>query len=126
MRFLNEPTRAQWDKFAVEFKRGEGAEHERVSAKEVRLSRHLANEFLCKKDYLKNWHIEVHEEYGTFTPDEWRVELEHAGLVPRTIHAYVNPWIAEHRYAGSVALTDDEGRALSWPPTNVVVVGQKP
>ena len=41
----------------------------------VRLSAHLANEFLCKKDYLKNWDIEVHEEYGVFTVDEWRAAL---------------------------------------------------
>ena len=64
LRFLNEQTRAQWQRFAVEFKHGAGAAHERLGDDEVRLTRHLANEFLCKKDYLKNWHIEVHEEYG--------------------------------------------------------------
>ena len=42
----------------------------------VRLSAHDANEFLCKKDYLKNWDIEVHEEYGVLTVDEWRAALD--------------------------------------------------
>ena len=125
MRFLNDATRTQWARFAIEFKHGEGAAHERIADDEVRLSRHLANEFLCKKDYLKNWHIEVHEEYGTFTPDEWRAALSRAGLHARTVHAYANPWIVEHRYRGTVELCDDDGRELPWPPTNIVVVGDK-
>jgi hypothetical protein len=37
----------------------------------------------------------------------------------------VNGWIAKHRYESSVTLTDDAGAALSWPATNMVVVGEK-
>lgn len=125
MRFLNEPTRAVFDRFAEEFKHGAGAQHERLSRDEVRLSAHFANEFLCKKDYLKNWHIEVHEEFGVLTLDGWRTALERAGFEAIALKQYVNEWIAEHRYAGTVALTDDAGARLAWPATNAIVVGRK-
>ena len=125
MKLLNEATRETFVRFAAEFKHGEGAKFERLAPDEVRLSAHLANEFLCKKDYLKNWHIEVHEEYGALTLDGWRDALDRAGFEPISLREYVNPWIAEHRYAGTVALTDDAGVALPWPATNAMIVGRK-
>ncbi len=118
--------REAFERFAVEFKHGEGAPHERLASGEVRLSSHLANEFLCKKDYQQNWHIEVHEEFGPFTLPGWREALVAAGFLPLHLRELVNPWIATHRYEGQVGLSDDDGRALNWPATNCVVVGQKP
>lgn len=126
LRLLDTGTKERFQKFAEEFKRGQGAAHERISPEEVRLSVHLANEFLCKKDYIRNWHIEVHEEFGPLTADGYRQALERAGLTPIEIRAYVNPWIAENRYRGTVELFDDSGQALPWPATNVVAVGEKP
>lgn len=118
---------ATFEKFAREFKHGKGAVHERLGPDEVRLSAHLANEFICKKDYLKNWHIEVHEEYGAHTLEGYAAALEKAGLEAVSVTGYVNPWIAEHRYAGTVQLFDDaSGRELGWPDTNAIVVGRKP
>ena len=125
IRFLDRQTRAQFDRFAIEFKHGQGAAYARVNDEEVCLSAHLANEFLCKKDYLKNWHIEVHEEYGTFTTDGWRAALDRTGFDPIEVRSYVNPWIAENWYRGTIALFDEEGKPIAWPDTNVVVVGQK-
>ncbi len=126
MRLLNEATQEQFKKFAVEFKHGQGAKHEWVGADEVRLSAHLANEFICKKDYLKNWHIEVHEEYGALTLEGWGQALEKAGLKPLLLKGYVNGWIEKNRYEGTVALFDDAGAPVPWPATNCVVVGEKP
>ena len=125
LRFLDSLTRETFDRFAKEFKKGQGVPHERLSSGEVRLSAHHANEFLCKKDYLKNWHIEVDEEYGALTLDGWRALLEKLGLEPLRVHGYVNEWIAKNRYEGKVALSDDSGNALPWPATNCVVVAQK-
>lgn len=127
MKFLTPEVAATFERFAKEFKHGQGAAHERVAPDEVRISAHLANEFICKKDYQKNWHIEVHEEYGAHTLDGYRAALERAGLQAVSVTGYVNPWIAEHRYAGSVALVDDAtGAAVGWPDTNAIVVGRKP
>lgn len=126
LHFLNAATNDTFERFAREFCHGRGAKFERLSADTVRLSSHDANEFLCKKDYLKNWHIEVHEEFGPFTLNEWNDALEHAGFHSLHHGQYANEWIVKHRYEGSVEVLDDEGRKLPWPPTNMVVVGEKP
>lgn len=127
MRFLRADVAAQFEKFATEFKHGAGARFERLDADTVRLSAHDANEFLCKKDYLKNWHIEVHEEFGALTLVEWQALLTRVGFVVRHAREYVNEWIRVQRYEGSVALLAEDGkRAIAWPATNAIVVGEKP
>ena len=97
----------------------------RVSDSIVELSSHDANEFLCKKDYLTNWHIEVHEEFGPLTLRQWGQALGRAGFEPVHLEETRNPWIVKHRYEGTVRVTDREGKPLSWPATNCVVVGTK-
>lgn len=108
LKLLDEATIAVFERFAREFKHDAGAPHQRLAHDEVRLSAHLANEFLCKKDYLKNWHIEVHEEYGALTLEGWGEALRRAGLEPVELRALVNPWIATHRYQGKVALHENQ------------------
>jgi SAM-dependent methyltransferase len=124
MQLLDEPTRAAFVRFTAEFKHGQGAPFEEVDGW-IRIQAHLANEFLCKKDYLKNWHIEVHEEYGALTLDGWRAALERAGLRVLELREYASEWIVEHRYAGHVRLCDDSGAPIPWPATNAVVVGEQ-
>jgi SAM-dependent methyltransferase/nicotinamide mononucleotide adenylyltransferase len=126
LELLTDLARDTFERFAKEFRHGKGVAFERVGERTVRLSAHDANEFLCKKDYLKNWHIEVHEEFGPLTLDGWREALERAGFAPLHLAEYVNAWIATNRYAGSAALFDDAGHPLPWPATNCVVVGRKP
>jgi len=116
---------AIFERFASEFKHGRGIDWRRLSDGRLELSAHDANEFLCKKDYLRNWHIEVHEEYGTFSAAEWPSVLEDAGLTPLAVEPRHNAWIVENRYHRSVRLTDTEDQPIPWPATNVVVVGQK-
>lgn len=124
MRFLRPDVRACFERFAREFKHGQGAAHT-WDGDDVVLSAHHANEFLCKKDYQKNWHIEVHEEFGTFSLDEWKAMVERHGFRLRELHGYVNGWIAANRYEGAVALFDAAGDPLPWPATNVVVVAER-
>jgi SAM-dependent methyltransferase/nicotinamide mononucleotide adenylyltransferase len=125
-------TSERFDRFAREFKHGQGAAYSAegappeapVGARVVRLSAHLANEFLCKKDYVKNWDIEVHEEYGALTADEWQGALTRHGFSLRKLDAYVNEWIRQNRYQDHVKVTELDGRSF-WPPTNAVVVGER-
>lgn len=126
LELLTAPARDTFERFAKEFRHGKGVAFERLGERTVRLSAHDANEFLCKKDYLKNWHIEVHEEFGPLTLDGWRDALERAGFMPLHLVETVNPWIVSHRYEGAAALFDDAGHPLPWPATNCVVVGRKP
>ena len=125
LRFLNPATRDTFTRFAAEFKQGKGVPFERLDENVVRLSSHDANEFLCKKDYLKNWHIEVNEEFGPLTMLGWGDALTRAGFKPVHLSSYVNEWVASHRYHQSVALTDDGGNRLPWPATNVIAIGAK-
>lgn len=126
LELLDAKTRETFERFAKEFRQGQGVRFTRVSESVVELTSHDANEFICKKDYLKNWHIEVHEEFGPLTLEEWRHALERAGFEPMHLQETVNPWIVKHRYEGTVKVTDAAGVPLPWPATNCVVVGRKP
>ena len=126
LKLLTAPVRETFARFAKEFCHGRGAKFEQLSEDTVRLSSHDANEFLCKKDYLKNWHIEINEEFGPLTLEGWRGALEKAGFEPLHLAEYANAWIVKNRYEGTVEVLDDAGARLPWPPTNMVVVGQKP
>lgn len=126
---MDAPTAARFDRFAREFKHGQGvafaaAERRDGAVATVRLGAHDANEFLCKKDYLKNWDIEVHEEYGVFTVDEWRTALARNFFDVRTITTYVNAWIRQNRYQGHVKVTELNGTSF-WPATNAVIIGER-
>ncbi len=126
---IDEPTAAQLERFAREFKHGHGARFERVAARDgaaatVRMSAHDANEFLCKKDYLKNWDIEIHEEYGALTVGEWRAALARNFFEVVTITSYVNAWIQQNRYRDHVKVTELDGTSF-WPATNAVIIGER-
>jgi hypothetical protein len=91
------------------------------------LGLHEANEFLSKKDYLENWAIEVNEEFGIFTLDEWREELEVLDYEIVLARGYVNEWIRDNRYRGRVWLHADggpgPGEPIAFPDTTAVIVG---
>jgi SAM-dependent methyltransferase len=94
------------------------------------LSLHGANELLSKKDYLENWAIEVHEEFGVFTLAGWRRELRAAGFRVVEARSYLNPWILKNRYRRKVWLHADRdgrpGEAIPFPDTTAVFVGEVP
>jgi SAM-dependent methyltransferase len=125
MRFLDAQTREVFLRFSHEFRRGRGCAFEWVDAGTVQLASADANEFLCKKDYLHSWHIEVHEAFGVWRVDEWAAALRRHGFDAIEIRPVTNPWIVDNRYAGRVALFSESGDPLPWPATNVVVVGEK-
>ncbi|MER2559599.1 MAG: methyltransferase domain-containing protein [Myxococcaceae bacterium] len=126
LELLDQQTRDTFLRFAKEFRQGQGARFTRLSDSIVELSSHDANEFICKKDYLKNWHIEVHEEFGPWTLAEWKAGLERAGFEPMHLEETRNAWIVKNRYEGKVRVTDTAGVVVPWPATNCVVVGRKP
>jgi len=95
-----------------------------------------AAEFLSKKDYADNWHSEMHEEFTFWSFSEWKAELTRIGFkVIETpadpaggSRAYVNPWIVENRFRGKAELFEQTPAGLAkidYPPTNMVLVGQR-
>ena len=96
-----------------------------------------ACEFMSKKDYTDNWDSEMHEEFAFWGFSQWKEALQTAGFSiienPNELESgsrvYTNPWIVENRWQGKVALYERgrNGRLLPlpYPPTNIVLVGEK-
>ena len=88
-----------------------------------------AAEFLLKKDYTDSWDSEMNEEFTYWPMSQWRTELTAAGFeVLARSHAYTNPWIKDNRLEGRSKLfreTDGKLHPADWPPTNLVIIGQK-
>jgi hypothetical protein len=47
---------------------------------------------------------------------------------PAGSRVYANPWIVRHRYAGHarLSLAGQPGAELPYPPTNLILVAEKP
>ncbi len=99
-----------------------------------RLKLRHAAEFLSKKDYTDNWKSEMNEEFCFWSFSMWKDALGDTGfrVLENTNDAaagsrvYVNPWIVQHRYEGHALLLDADGTEVPWPPTNMVLVAEKP
>lgn len=98
------------------------------------LTSRQAAEFLSKKDYTDNWSSEMNEEFCFWSFTQWKQVLSEAGF--RIIEnpnqpehgsrCYTNRWIVEHRYHGHVSLVGDDGTSMNWPPTNMILIAEKP
>ncbi len=98
------------------------------------LSLRSASEFLSKKDYVDNWRSEMNEEFCFWGFTHWKQVLSEIGFqvlenpnqAEHGSRVYTNPWIVKHRYEGHVQLFSVGGASLVWPPTNMVLVAEKP
>lgn len=96
-----------------------------------------AVEFITKKDYTDNWRSELNEEFAFWSFSDWKNALVEAGFSvvenpnhpERSSRGYVNPWIVENRFEGTVELfaknKTGELKKLPYPPTNMVLVAEK-
>lgn len=84
-----------------------------------------AQEFILRKDYRADWDVELLEEYTYWTQGAFVAALERRGLRVVVAAPIRNPWIVANRYRGRVRLHDPAGGVLPFPPTNLVVVGQR-
>ena len=84
-----------------------------------------AVEFIRRKDYYANWEVELQEEYGYFTQDEFENVFRELGL--RIVHSAPihNQWIITNRYKDQFVIRDLEGNDIGFPPTNYLIVGEK-
>lgn len=84
-----------------------------------------AVEFIRRKDYYNNWDIELQEEYGYFTQQEFEDCFKRLGLRTIISAPIYNPWIIQNRYRGQIRIFDRDGNELSLPPTNYIIAGEK-
>jgi SAM-dependent methyltransferase len=97
----------------------------RPATRLFRLPHKWAAEFILRKDYRRDWDVEILEEYTYFTADEFADALARAGGRLLCAEPYWNPWIVKNRFDGKVRLLDQNGRDLGWPATNFVAVTQR-
>ena len=84
-----------------------------------------AQEFLLRKDYRSSWEVELLEEYTYWTQAEFVHALERRGLRMVVAAPIRNPWIVANRFRGKARLFGPDGEPLLFPPTNILLVGQK-
>jgi SAM-dependent methyltransferase len=131
-------TRSRFFLFAQDFLGGKSdftfTEEAGQSRPVFRLTLRQAAEFLSKKDYTDNWSSEMNEEFCFWDFAKWKQVLIETGFQvlenpnnpAEGSRAYTNPWIVEHRHAGHVEITDFDGKASPWPPTNMVLIVGRP
>lgn len=102
----------------------------------IRLRLKDAVEFITKKDYTDNWNSELNEEFAFWGFSEWKANLGLAGFriienpnePEASSREYSNTWIVDNRWKGKVKffrLEKDELEEISYPPTNMVLIGEK-
>jgi hypothetical protein len=138
-------TRSRFRLFAEDFLHELRSRHRRSGETKVEfeetpqgylLTLRTAAEFLSKKDYTDNWRSEMNEEFCFWNFSRWREVLSETGFRvletgPQSLfgsRVYTNPWILDHRYRSHVRLAaaDDSTQDIEFPPTNMVLVAQKP
>ena len=98
---------------------------ENTSEPTYQLSFPDAVEFIRRKDYLKDWKIELQEEYGYFNQEEFENVMSTLGMRTIVSQPVYNSWIINNRYNGKFKLTNTDGAILSTPPTNYVIAAEK-
>ena len=138
-------TFARFKRFARDFRAAELGPgvatpyHEEVINGEtyVVLTLAAAAEFMSKKDYTDNWTSEMHEAFAFWDFSEWKTALQTAGFnilenandPAGGSRVYTNPWIVRNRWQGKVTLSvkvNGTLEPLPLPPTNIVLVGERP
>lgn len=84
-----------------------------------------AVEFIRRKDYYKDWNVELQEEYGYFTQKEFEDVFTSLGLRVIVSYPIYNPWIIRNRYKGTFTLYDKNLNDIGLPPTNYLIAGEK-
>jgi SAM-dependent methyltransferase len=85
----------------------------------------VAAEFVLRKDYRADWDTEVLEEYTYLSQSQFEEAFRSRGLRIVTSRPLWNPWIVQNRFKDKFYLTDLNDRAVPYPPTNYLIVGEK-
>lgn len=130
----DDETELRFRRFAHDFKKKSASPGVKYTEREIDgapwflLSMHAANEFLSKKDYLKNWDIECNEEFGVFTLKQWCEELRALRYKILEARSYLNDWILANRYVDRVWLHADfsgnPGAVVPFPHSTAVLVAE--
>jgi len=95
----------------------------------IKLRLLYAYEFMSKMCYADNWDREMHETFGFYSFDKWKKILRDAGFrVVAGSKSFKNPYIINNMYEGRASIytiKNGELNAEEYPPTNMILVGEK-
>jgi len=120
-------TYGRFMRFSKDFRAKEGyhLKYEIVGDR-VRLLLKDACEFMSRKDYIDNWESEMHETFCFWDFEDWKDHLTQAGFtIAEGSKAYTNDWIVNNRLKGKVELFAEDGSAMDYPVTNMIMVAEK-
>jgi len=125
--FKNKETEEKFYRFAKDFGPYEIPFSQEKST--VRLRREDAMEFLSKYIYDVNWNIEVKEQFGIYTSDEYKKQLQRLGF--NIIHAesYLIEWLKKTHYEKDVEIFKKINSELirqEYPDSTMILVAEKP
>jgi ubiquinone/menaquinone biosynthesis C-methylase UbiE len=103
----------------------EALESPRDGFARFQLTLRAAAEFVLRKDYRADWKTEVLEEYTYLSQAQFEAAFRARGLRVVTSRPLWNPWIVRNRFENKFYLSDLDERALPFPPTNYLIVGEK-
>lgn len=83
------------------------------------------HEFIRRKDYVSDWEVELQEEYGYYTQNEFEQVFTEHGLRIIASGPIYNHWITENRYKEKFRITDLKENDLGYPATNYVIAAEK-
>nr|WP_321408098.1 class I SAM-dependent methyltransferase [uncultured Carboxylicivirga sp.] len=84
-----------------------------------------AVEFIRRKDYLNDWKIELQEEYGYYTQNEFEEVMTELNLRTIVSQPIYNSWIINNRYKNKFSLFELDGSPIGHPPTNYIIAAEK-
>lgn len=84
-----------------------------------------AAEFVLRKDYRDHWSPELLEEYCYYSQKDFEENFRKENLRIVVSMPLWNPWIVENRFRKKFYLSDSDGKDLTFPPTNYLIVGEK-
>lgn len=117
----------RFGQFAVDFRRNSAVPFafEIVDDSTVRLRLADAMEFLTRFSYIDNWLSETHEQFCGLSWADWVALADEVGLQvdPRS-GPWRNDWLVENVFDPAAALFADDGAALPWPVTHVLLAAQ--
>jgi SAM-dependent methyltransferase len=124
--FLRPAARDKFLRFSKEF--GSSEIVWRMKDGRVQVARRDAMEFLTKYIYDVNWRFEVKEQFGVFTLDDWKIELEKAGL--RVLHSesYLIEWLRKTHWEKDVVIEAKNGRGYQptdYPHSTMLIAAGK-
>ncbi len=97
----------------------------RAGFRRFRVDFRRATEFLLRKDYRKDWDVELLEEYLYFSQKDFEDAFESRGLRLLLSRPIYNQWIIANRWRNQVYIYDLSGGEVPYPPTNFMIIGQK-